>query len=180
MVKGTPEHGLSYVYQNQEINSFTAYTDSDWGACSATRKSRSGFVLFYAGAPISWRSKKQTCIALASNEAELVAASDACRDLAWVGFITTPIISSRSIDVYCDNQGAIDIISSPSAESTKRSKHVDIRYFYARTFFSEYANARLLKVHTDDNIADAFTKALSDEPFRRHRDNLVRVVEGGC
>jgi len=46
-----------------------------------TAKSRSGYVLLYAGCPIVWASKLQTEIALSSTEAEYIAISSAMREV---------------------------------------------------------------------------------------------------
>jgi len=37
-----------------------------------------------AGGPISWKSKKQTCVVLSSNEAEFIAASETARQAVWL------------------------------------------------------------------------------------------------
>jgi len=47
-----------------------AYCDADWVACSHTRKSVSGFVIFLGNTLISWKSKKQVTVSLSSAEAE--------------------------------------------------------------------------------------------------------------
>jgi hypothetical protein len=37
-----------------------------------------------AGGPVSWKSRKQICIATSSNEAEYVAASDTAKQAVWI------------------------------------------------------------------------------------------------
>ncbi|KAI3776447.1 hypothetical protein L1987_46232 [Smallanthus sonchifolius] len=39
-----------------------AYSDSDWMGCLFTRRSRTGYLLVFGGAPVSWRSKKQSVV----------------------------------------------------------------------------------------------------------------------
>lgn len=51
-----------------------AYSDSDYAGDPETRKSTTGYTIFYRGGPISWCSKKQRIIALSSTEAEYIAA----------------------------------------------------------------------------------------------------------
>jgi len=37
-----------------------------------------------SGAPVSWRSKKQTCVTLSTAEAEYVALSQAIQEVTWL------------------------------------------------------------------------------------------------
>ena len=47
----------------------------------STAKSRSGWIMFYAGCPIMWASKLQSQVALSTTEAEYIAMSMALRDV---------------------------------------------------------------------------------------------------
>jgi hypothetical protein len=48
----------------------------------STAKSRSGWIIFYAGCPVSWASKLQSQVALYyTTEAEYIAMSQALRDV---------------------------------------------------------------------------------------------------
>jgi hypothetical protein len=47
-------------------------------------KSTTGYVFLAAGGAITWKSKKQTMIALSSTEAEYVALSEAGREAIWL------------------------------------------------------------------------------------------------
>jgi hypothetical protein len=47
----------------------------------STAKSRSGWIIFYAGCPVSWASKLQSQVALSTTEAEYIAMSQALRDV---------------------------------------------------------------------------------------------------
>ena len=62
------------------------------------------------------------------------------------------------MDLYCDNSEAIIIANEPGVQ--KGARHYLRRYHYVREQ-SELREIKLLKVHTDYNLADPFTKALS-------------------
>jgi hypothetical protein len=47
----------------------------------STSKSRSGWIIFYAGRPVSWASKLQSQVALSTTEAEYIAMSQSLRDI---------------------------------------------------------------------------------------------------
>ena len=63
------------VYKRAAIGGLDGYTDSDW-VNSMSRRSTSGLLARYNGAPILWRSKMQKMVALSSAEAEYYSASD--------------------------------------------------------------------------------------------------------
>jgi hypothetical protein len=174
-LKGTKQNGLYYKKGTSVDQRFDVYVDSDWGR-DVKGKSRSAFVVYYASAPIHWRTFKQSCIALASNEAELVALSDCCRDLAWLGYVVGDLmpINARSLYVHSDSQGAIATIKTIAADMSRRSKHIRIRYFYAREFFDEFTdNTNLNYIATANNVADIFTKPLAKPAFVKFAELLV-------
>ena len=67
--------------------------------------------------------------------------------------------------VLCDNLGAVHTSANPV--SSKRSKHVDIRYLKIREYQEQQ---RLVVKHVDGNknIADAFTKPLPVPKFTEY------------
>lgn len=53
----------------------------DWGGDHISIKSKSGYISFHGRNPIAWSSKKQTCVALSTMEAEYYAAASAAQDM---------------------------------------------------------------------------------------------------
>jgi len=72
-LKGTLEYELCYRKCKDNLT-LQGYSDADW-ADSSDRRSTSGycFSLNSIGPPISWKSKKQSTVALSSCEAEYIA-----------------------------------------------------------------------------------------------------------
>jgi hypothetical protein len=60
------------------------YSDSDYAGCMVDRKSTSGTCQFLGRSLVTWSSKKQTFVALSTDEAEYVAASQWCAQLLWM------------------------------------------------------------------------------------------------
>ena len=56
------------------------YTDSDWGNDKDTRRSVGGYVFMLYGGAISWKSKRQTVVALSSTKAEYVGCTEAAKE----------------------------------------------------------------------------------------------------
>jgi len=75
------------------------------------RKSTSGYVFLLNNGTISWSSKKQTCIALSTMEAEFIACSTAVQEVVWLKkFMEHLGIIGRQMDavlIFCDSQAAM-------------------------------------------------------------------------
>nr|GEY10940.1 hypothetical protein [Tanacetum cinerariifolium] len=120
-----------------------------------------GYVFVVNGGAVDWKSKKQTAIAMHSVQAEYVAASEAAMEAVWIRkFIgdlgVTPSIN-KPINMYYDNSAAIIFTNEPGIITCAR--HFLWRYHYVREQV-ETGEIKLIKVHTYDNLADPFTKAL--------------------
>jgi len=61
-----------------------AFSDSNFGGDKDTRRSVSGYVLYFMGCPISWMSRGQKSVTLSSTEAEYVALSEATTEIMFV------------------------------------------------------------------------------------------------
>ena len=86
-LRGTRDKGI--VMRPDHAKSFEYWVDTDYagnwyepGAAKdpMTAKSRSDWVITYAGSPITWSSKLQTLTALSTTEAQYIALSSALRD----------------------------------------------------------------------------------------------------
>ena len=148
-----------------------AYADSDWAGCVETRKSVSGYIIGYLRddglfSPIAWRSRKQTCVAQSTCEAEYVALHDVCREISYLRALLSDLgwLGARApTKVFCDNRSAV-IIGNDDGRRTKYARYIDIRYHYARWCANE-GRVVFVNIGTNENIADAFTKGL---PYKRH------------
>ena len=143
------------------------FCDSDFSGNKDTRKSVTGFIIYFMGCPIAWRARGQKSVTLSSTEAEYVAISEVVTEIMYVrnileflGYkVQLPII------VNVDNIGVIYMANN--ACSNTRTKHVDTRYHYVREFVEE-GIVRVIFVKSADNDADIFTKNLGQELYRKH------------
>lgn len=120
--------------------------------------------------PVHWQTKKQTHVAL-STEAEFVAMSLACRELANVREMCVRLIRTKFIPiVHEDNKAAIELAQT---EESKTLKHlVNLCYHYVG--FEARCNAIKIKwICSDEQIGDFFTKALANPKFSYFRNNLT-------
>ena len=169
-VLDTKNYGLKIAPKKPEQDglwNLNCYCDSDYAGDKATRKSVSGFVLFFMGVPVMWRSKAQRSVTLSSSEAEYISLSEAAKDIKFVyqllkamGLnVKTPIV------VRVDNVGAI--FMSENISTSSRAKHVDIRH----RFVNEMVEDQFLKVifvKTLENVSDGFTKNVSGDVYDAH------------
>jgi hypothetical protein len=150
------------------------------GDSVVTAKSRTGYVLMYAGCPLTWSSKLQTEIALSSTEAEYIAMSQALREVIPLMHILHEAVEHGVLQgmqrprIHCkvfeDNSGALELAKVPKMRP--RTKHINIKYHH----FREYVRLGLVSVHpvmSADQIADIFTKSLPTELHQKLRRLIV-------
>jgi hypothetical protein len=167
-LRGTISFGLHYPKAGAA--SLVGFSDSDWGGDQDDRRSTSGYVFMLGDCCISWKSKKQACVALSTAEAEYIALSGAGQECVWLKRLMGDLdVCTDNCILYEDNQSAIALTKNPQFHG--RSKHIAIRYHYIR----ELVENRVLKVEycsTSDMIADVFTKGLCRETFVKLRELL--------
>ncbi|GKA57650.1 retrotransposon protein, putative, ty1-copia subclass [Tanacetum coccineum] len=80
------------------------------------------------------------------------------------GVVDWKSIKKKPIKMYCDNTGAIAIAKESGI--TKGARHYRAKVHYFREVI-KFGDVKIEKVHTDDNLADPFTKAL---PYPKHSE----------
>ncbi len=169
----TDKLGITYSKHSPNASCLHALADANWRSTRPT----SGFVIFLAGGAIAHCCRRQTCIAMSTTEAELVALADCAIELIYVMSLLAFIGFewNEPVSVETDNKGAYDLCHRFT--SAQHSRHIDRKMFKMR----ELSGAGVVKVKyvaTDENTADIFTKVLSRQPFEKHR-NVVMNLPGG-
>ncbi|KAI5950096.1 hypothetical protein KGF54_005244, partial [Candida jiufengensis] len=164
-LKRTKMYGLHY----NKTEGLEVYTDADWGSTSRDRKSISGYIVKLAGAPISWKSKKQVTVALSTTEAEYMSMAETVKEVLWLlsVFNNTDIEIETPVVIYGDNASAITLANHPL--SHPRTKHISLRYHFIR---DHIMNGTISFQHISTNImlADLLTKGLDRIRFARLLD----------
>jgi hypothetical protein len=167
-VKGTQELGL--WYPRESGFELIGYSDSDLAGCKIDRKSTTGACQFLGSRLISWMSKKQTSVSISTAEAEYIAAGACCAQILWLKHqLEDYNIKISGIPIYCDNTSAISLTQNTTSHS--RTKHIEIKHHFIRDHV-EKGNVMIEYVHTDNQIADIFTKPLSEVRFSTLRAEL--------
>ncbi|GJR14317.1 retrotransposon protein, putative, ty1-copia subclass [Tanacetum coccineum] len=118
------------------------YCDAGFETDRDDTKSQTGYVFVLNGGAVDWKSSKQSTTAMSATESEYIAASKARMEISAVHYANKPGVQ-------------------------KGAKHYQRRYHYVRECV-ELGEIRILKVHTDNNLGDPFTKALSNRKLTQH------------
>ncbi|GJW94488.1 putative ribonuclease H-like domain-containing protein [Tanacetum coccineum] len=161
-LKGKPKLGL--WYPRESSFDLESYSDSDYAGANLDRKSTTGGCQFLGRRLITWQCKKQTIVATSTTEAEYVAAASCCGQVLWIqnqmldyGF------NFMNTKIYIDNESTICIVKNPVYHS--KTKHIAIRHHFIRDAY-EKKLIQVLKIHTNDNVADLLTKAFDVSRFQ--------------
>jgi hypothetical protein len=185
-LQGTQDKGLICTPNDE---SFMCYCDADFCGLwnkdiaetdASTARSRTGYVIKFAGCPVVWASKLQTEIALSSTESEYVALSQSLRDviplmnlvkeLKKAGF-SFPVGNPKlHCKVFEDNSGALEMARIPKMRP--RTRHMNIKYHHFRNAVMS-GSISIHAIGTNDQMADIFTKPLRLDLFLKHRLNIM-------
>jgi hypothetical protein len=114
------------VFGGEEELVVMGYADASFQTNMDDSKSQSGFVFCLNGGTVSWKSSKQETVAYLTMEVEYIASSEAAKEAVlikkFVSVLGVVPSASSSMDLYCDNSGAIARAKKP--RSHKKSKHV--------------------------------------------------------
>ena len=150
-------------YPSEGDLDFVAYTDSDYGGCNLNRKSTTGGCQFLGGRLVSCQCKKQTSVAISTCEAEYVAAGSCCSQILWIQQQLRDYgLNLTNTPMMIDNESTMSITNNPVKHS--KMKHIDIRYHFIRDC-AEKKLIRLVKVPSEKNLADLYTKAFDRARF---------------
>jgi hypothetical protein len=146
---------------------FAGYLDSSY-ADREDFKSTSGYIFKLAGAPVSWKSRKQPVTATSSTKAEYIAYSITTKEAVWLQKVLTDLHyhypDVKKVLLYGDNKPALSLTSNPTHHS--HTKHILVPYHYVREQVEEgcisieYIPTRLMP-------ADGLTKPLTGVAFDR-------------
>jgi hypothetical protein len=124
-------------------------------------------------------STKQKLNTRSSTETEIVGADDFMPAICWTRYFMEAqgyLVNDNVL--FQDNKSAILLEKNGKASSSKRTKHIHIRYFFI-TDRIDKGDLSLVWCPTADMIGDFMTKPLQGAKFRKFRDQLMGVVPAG-
>ena len=174
-LKGTSGEVLTLKVAGMQLNWY-------WDASFAVHedyKSHTGGALIMGKGCVLSSSTKQKLTTRSSTEAELVAVDDGMSLMLWAKlFLEEQGLQVIDNVLHQDNQSAILLEKNGKASSSKRTRHINIRYFFVTDQVSQ-GNLNIKYCPTDQMIADYFTKPLTGTKFQLFW-NLIMNPSSQC
>jgi hypothetical protein len=112
-------------------------------------------------------STKQKLNTRSSTEAEVVGVDDAMPQVLWTRyFLEAQGYKVNDSIVYQDNQSAMLLEKNGRGSSSKRTRHINIRYFFVRDRVAS-KEVKIEYCPTEEMLADFFTKPLQGSLFKK-------------
>ena len=131
--------------------------------------STTGVVLYLAGAPVDWKSVRQTVVAMSTLELEYVALSKVSLMIIYLRRRLKTLFSEQSEAAlgFEDNLGAAT--TSRSNNITPRTKHKHVKFHHVRSLIADNVVVDVEHIETDFQKADILTRSLGALKFISNR-----------
>ncbi|GJY52567.1 retrotransposon protein, putative, ty1-copia subclass [Tanacetum coccineum] len=146
-LRNTKDMDLVYGRNPEAKLRVDCYCDVGFETDRDDTKSQTRYVFILNGGAIDWKSSKQIL-------------------LQWLGIVPT---INEPIKMFCDNSATLHFAYEPGVQ--KCASHYHKRYHFVRECI-ELGKIKLLKVYTDDNLENSFTKALSKGKLTQHARSM--------
>ncbi|KAL5594731.1 hypothetical protein BROUX41_000556 [Berkeleyomyces rouxiae] len=191
-LRSHPARALTYGTPSEQGPRLLGYSDANFGAEWDERYSTTGYIFMSAGAPISWKSKRQKCLTTSTTNAEFIALSQAAKESEYLAkiarFLHAPTllpdtyeqtVRSRGQEstqlIYGDNQGANALANG--GQSLGRIRHIEMHYLFVREQCSRN-KLRVEYIPTGRMLADGLTKPLTGQAFEDFTEGLTMLARG--
>ena len=155
-LKGTKNQCLTL---GRSALALAIYTDANWGSHRDNRRLVGAYLVKIGDRVVSWKLKKQTCIALLLTKAEYMALCQASKESVWMAdFLGSLGVSLQGpVVINANNQGSIALMRNLVFHD--QLKHIDIQYHFACNLIRA-GQISLNYVPTAKMLADLLTKSL--------------------
>ena len=150
------------------------YVDASFAVHPDFKSHSGGCVLLSesGGAPISG-STKQKLNTRSSTVAEVVGVDDFVGEIIWFQhFMEAQGFALGKTTLFQDNQSAMLLETKGKASSTKRTRHINIRYFHIADLVAK-GRLNVEYCSTLDMVADFFTKPLQGAQFLKFKKLIL-------
>jgi hypothetical protein len=171
-LRGTPDIVLTLKCDNLHVIKW--WVDASF-ACHPDMRSHTGAIMSLGSGAAYASSTRQKLNTRSSTEAELVAPNDALPQILWTrNFMESQGFKTHDNTLFQDNKSAMLLESNGRGSSSKRTRHIDIRYFFIKDRVDR-GEIQIEHCHTNKMIADFFTKPLQGSLFNQCRDIIMNI-----
>ena len=171
-LSGTKDMGLRL--RSDKTNSLKWYADAAF-AVHPDFKSHTGATLSMGDGAVLSMSRKQKLNTKSSTEAELVGADDVASLMLWTRlFLQAQGYRIDKNILFQGNKSTILLVENGKKSSSKRTRHLNIRYFFLMDQVQK-GNLTIRYCPTDDMIADFMSKPLQGKKFRQFRKDILNL-----
>ena len=158
---GTLDHKLTVPRVKGTVWDFHVDSDHAGDRKYGDTRSRTGIMCLCNGMPFHWRSNKQPETAMSSAAAEIVAMSECMKDVKLRLYIAEEagIDVKWPAEIYVDNKAGVHFQNKMNPDS-KLKGVFDMRNGWLKELHDK-KRFKVIKVETEKNLADLFTKTLS-------------------
>jgi hypothetical protein len=171
-LRGTVD--LELTLEADDVHVVKWWVDASYGV-HQDMKSHTGATMSLGKGSVYSASKTQRLNTKSSTEAELVGVDDVMAQVLWTRyFLEGQGYDVKDNTVYQDNQSTMLLEKNGRGSSSKRTRHINVRYF----FVTDRIKADEMKVEycpTDDMVGDLFMKPLQGGKFRKFRDAIMNT-----
>ena len=149
-----------------------SFVDVSFAVHKDMRSHTGGGISFGRGVLLG-RSTKQKLNTTSSTESEIVEAADYLPNTVWLmKCLEHQGYKVKSSILYQDNQSAIRLEKNAQRSSSRRTRHLDIKYFWVRDRLRS-EGIEVIYCPTESMVADYFTKPLQGAIFKKLRDIVM-------
>jgi hypothetical protein len=167
---------LKLTIEAASIHTIKWWVDAAYAVHVDMRGHTGGMMSMGEGAMIT-KSTKHKINTRSSTEAEIVGVDDMMGHMMWtLRFLDAQGYQIDENILYQDNQSAILLENNGRSSCSRRTKHIDTRYFY----ITDRINKKEIKVEycpTGDMLGDFFTKPLQGSLFRKLRAKVMNLKD---
>jgi len=140
-------------------------------------KSHTGATMSMGQGAAFSQSSKQKLNTKRSTEAEFVGVDDILPQMIWCRYFLEAQRESVEDNIcYQDNESAIKLENNGRRSSSKRTRHINIRYYFIT---DRVANGEVSIDYCPigDMVGDFHTKSLQGSQYRRFRNTILEIKE---
>jgi hypothetical protein len=167
---------LALTMEADDLSVVKWWVDASYGV-HPDMKSHTGATMSLGKGAIYSRSTRQRLNTKSSTEAELVGVDDVMPQVLWTRyFLEAQGYKIKDSKIFQDNQSTILLAKNGKRSSSKRTRHINIRYF----FVADRVKSNEVSIEycpTEEMDADFFTKPLQGSLFRKFRNRILNIKD---